>query len=431
MSTSQPAGSSSCDQCSMGDLRASTDTIPFSAQSVPTLKPTGPDGTSTGSISTRHFDRVYVCASVDQKITALSYDLSYDASVECWFTVLGHPRLIEQLLAFGLRPPDARTLAEMSSALLGLCVGVKDPDLRVLLASERYVQQLRGPPISFFVSPALFDPKYNLYLRTLLRHVHASFNSASPYQDRVLDVAGFHRMGYSSEPPLPDAETANMIDVDSVPTTDDEQDLPYDEHLPRDVDRFLQREDRDNATSSAPTSDPLADQENRPRFTFMRTAGNDSEPDNCSEPDCHSSTSTVDLGLALVKRLEQRLVQQTVICEELFRDKVFLSQQLADTTIGSSCLLFSSASRAGRNVQLTVEAAVRYRTRLELDIPEPSKLAAKLAEAPFVKALSRIANAEHWKRDDLRDELESPYSPSRSGPTDNYTDTHRAANQDM
>ena len=117
-------------------------------------------------------------------------------------------------------------------------------------------------------------------------------------------------------------------------------------------------------------------------------------------------------------------MSQTAICTDLSAEARHTTDMLMNGTIRANCLLFSSAPRANRTVQQTVDAAVRYRTRLELEVPPPSKLFAKFTEPGYYGALKRIANSEQWRRDDLQDEFNSALAPPRTGPANNRTDTH-------
>ena len=81
-----------------------------------------------------------------------------------------------------------------------LSPGVSDQDLLVSLASDHYVGQLRSRPISFFVSAVLYDPTYNVYLRSLLRHVRKAFSSSSAYEPRVVNRNLLQRFGFADVP---------------------------------------------------------------------------------------------------------------------------------------------------------------------------------------------------------------------------------------
>lgn len=362
-------------------------------------------------------------------------DLLWDRCYCTWYTHLEHPFLLQQLNAFGLRPCSPRTLAELSSAHLAMSLGVSDPDFLVSLASDHYVKQLRSAPISFFVSAVLYDPVYNLYLRTLLRHIRKAFNSSSAYEPRVLDRNLFQRFGYEDVP-----VHSVAVNSDYCSSTDDEH---LDSDLPRDVAAELADLDSHRSAPTEHVAAPPAYQVTMAcpdtashtasrRFVFMNTSDSatparpaDREP-NQHSPDLQSAARINGTSRlrSLVERLEKRLVSQTAICSDLSVEARQTTDMLMEETIRANCILFSSASRANRTVQQTVDAAVRYRTRLELEVPAPAKLFAKFSEPGYYGALKRIANSEQWRRDDLQDEFDSALAPPRSGPATNHTDTH-------
>ena len=118
-----------------------------------------------------------------------------------------------------------------------------------------------------------------------------------------------------------------------------------------------------------------------------------------------------------------RLVEQQEVVDNLLKEVDLRGGGILRWCIKYHCVLFSAASRANRTVQLTVDAALRYQVRLEQDLPELDRLGGKFAEQPFLDALTRIANSEQWRRDDLADELGQPPGAGRANPPSNHTDT--------
>ena len=261
---------------------ATRDTIAAEDQAVPKLHPVDPEKSTSAALPFNtdsdipQVSRVFVCASSSQRALALSKDLSWDPLYRTWYTHLEHPLLLQQLDAFGLRPCSPRTLVELNAAVVALSLGVRDPDLIVSLSSDHYVGQLRSKPISFFVSAVLYDPIYNVYLRTLMRHVRQAFNSSSAYEPRVVNRNLIQRFGFEDvpvafpeqpDPPTTDEEAGTDSDGDRV-----------DSNLAHDVaatlrDLEAQRRAPENDVASPPEYQVAQREEQPRRFIFKR--GND------------------------------------------------------------------------------------------------------------------------------------------------------------
>jgi hypothetical protein len=407
---------------------------------VPKLHPVDPEKSTSAALPFNtdsdipQVSRVFVCASSSQRALALSKDLSWDPLYQTWYTHLEHPLLLQQLDAFGLRPCSPRTLVELNAAVVALSLGVRDPDLIVSLSSDHYVGQLRSKPISFFVSAVLYDPIYNVYLRTLMRHVRQAFNSSSAYEPRVVNRNLIQRFGFEDVPvAFPEQPDPPTTDEEAGTDSDDDR---VDSNLAHDVaatlrDLEAQRRAPENDVASPPEYQVAQREEQPRRFIFKR--GNDTAAVQTSsnrEPDLHSPT-TASVGLddlrSLVVRLENRLETQTLTCSELTYEARRRTEQLMEQTVVAKCLLYSAASRANRTVQATLDASIRYRLRLERDVPEIAQLFAKMHEPPYLEALRRIADSEQWKRDDLHDEMCSALAIGRNGPEVNHTDSHPSA----
>ena len=379
--------------------------------------------------------RVFVCASRHQRTLALSMDLRWDAQYHSWYSHLEHHLLLQHLDAFGLRPCSPRTLVELNAALLALSLGVSDQDLLVNLSSDHYVGQLRSRPISFFVSAVLYDPSYSVYLRTVLRHVRKALNSSSAYEPRFVNRNLLQRFGTADVTvAFPDRQPSPSSTEDEACT--DTEDENVDEDLARDVEstlRALAAQDRQQeAQVTSPPAYRVTQRHDPPRgFVFKRghdtaevSTSSDREP-SLQSPD--EATIGVSRLRSLVVRLERRLEIQTLTCSALTLEARQSTESFMEQTIIAKCLLYSAASRVARTVRQTTDAAIRYRIRLERDVPERASLFAKLHEQPYLEALRRIADSEQWRRDDLHDEMCSALAIGRTGQEDNHTDSHPEA----